>query len=205
MAQPPLNVTKHYVWDPERVDRVNVRRVKQPLVIQEPDPNWPQDFEHIKSLIEKALGPTALVISHVGSTSIPSLPAKPVIDIDLTVPDILDEQSYAPALEAAGFLFLLREPRFDEHRLFALDSPHCNLHLFAKGAAEPARHLLFRDWLLANQGDRELYAQTKREAAKVTVEKGEDVMAYNARKEGVIRQILERMFAAKGIPLENND
>lgn len=199
MAQPHLYLKKHYVWDPSKVDRVNVRRVQQPLVIQEPDPTWPQAFETIKTLIEQVLGPTALVISHVGSTSVPSLPAKPVIDIDLTVPDVLDEASYVPALEAAGFLFLLREPHFDEHRLFALDEPHCNLHIFARGSGEPARHLLFRDWLIANQEDRELYAQTKREAAQVTVAKGEDVMAYNGRKAAVLRQILGRIFASMGI------
>lgn len=199
MAQYPPDLTTHTVYDMNKVDRVGFRRVPQPLVIQEPDPSWPQEFETVKSLIEGALGPKALVISHVGSTSIPSLPAKPVIDVDLTVPDILDEAAYAPALEAAGFIFLTREPHFHEHRLFALDSPHCNLHLWAKGSAEPMRHLLFRDWLLANQDDRELYAQTKREAAKVTLEKGEDVMAYNFRKETIIRQIYERMFASMGI------
>lgn len=199
MAQYPPDITVHYVYDPNNIDRVNFRRVQQPLVIQDPDPAWLQAFETLKTLIQEALGEKALVISHVGSTGIPSLPAKPVIDIDLTVPNVLDEASYAPALEAAGFIFLTREPNFHEHRLFAFDEPHCNLHVFARGSAEPMRHLMFKEWLLEHDDERELYAQAKREAAAQTVTKGENIMAYNLRKETVIRQILERMFRAKGL------
>lgn len=198
-TQYPEDITVDYVYKPDNIDRVNVRRVQQPLVIQDADPTWAESFTKLKTLIQNALGPSALVISHVGSTSIPGLPAKPVIDIDLTVPNVLDEPSYAPALQAAGFIFLVREPGFHEHRLFAFDEPHCNLHVFATGSAEPARHLMFRDWLLEHEDERELYARAKREAAAETVDRGENIMAYNLRKEAVIRQILRRMFTAKGL------
>ncbi|KAK1515605.1 uncharacterized protein CCOS01_12803 [Colletotrichum costaricense] len=139
------------------------------------------------------------VISHVGSTSVPNLPAKDVIDIDLAVENPTDEAAYAPALEKAGFQFLLREPEWHEHRFFAMHRPFsCNLHVFKVGTAELARHLIMKEWLIEHDDDRDLYAKTKTEAAGMSNSLGETVMEYNFRKENVIRAILERAFKAKG-------
>ncbi|OLN94148.1 UPF0157 protein [Colletotrichum chlorophyti] len=127
------------------------------------------------------------------------LPAKAVIDIDLTVPDPSVEDDYVPALESVGFQFISREPEWHEHRFFAMCEPyHCNLHVFKPGTAELVRHVIMKEWLIEHDDDRELYARTKVGAADVSNSLGETVMEYNFRKETVIREILERAFRAKG-------
>ncbi|KAK2056883.1 UPF0157-domain-containing protein [Colletotrichum caudatum] len=195
----PEDVLKNYEFDPLRVQRIATRKVKLALSIEPPNPEWPAWFEKLKSLIDVALGPVALSVNHVGSTSVPKLPAKAVIDIDLAVADPTNEDAYAPALERVGFQFILREPEWHEHRFFAMYEPyHCNLHVFKEGTAELVRHIIMKEWLIANDDDRELYASTKMEAAKVSNSLGEDVMDYNLRKENVIREILQRAFKAKG-------
>ncbi|WYZ36075.1 hypothetical protein EsH8_X_000722 [Colletotrichum jinshuiense] len=193
------DILKHYEFDPSIIQRVAYRKFKPPLSIEPPNPEWPRYFEVIKSLIVGAIGPRALAITHVGSTSVPNLPAKDVIDVDLTVPNPTAEDDYVPALEAAGFQFILREPEWHEHRFFAMYEPYnCNLHVFKPGTAELERHIIMKEWLIAHDDDRDLYAKTKTEAAEVSNSLGETVMDYNLRKENVIREILERAFRAKG-------
>ncbi|EFQ36385.1 hypothetical protein CGRA01v4_13742 [Colletotrichum graminicola] len=193
------DILKNYEYDPSIVQRIATRKVNLPLAIEPPNPEWPAQFEKIKSLIDGALGPVALSVNHVGSTSVPRLPAKAVIDIDLVVADPTDKDAYAPALERVGFQFILREPEWHEHRFFAMYEPyHCNLHVFKEGTAELVRHIIMKEWLIANDDDRELYARTKMEAAEMSNSLGEEVMDYNLRKENVIREILQRAFKAKG-------
>jgi GrpB-like predicted nucleotidyltransferase (UPF0157 family) len=193
------DIVKHYEYDPTIVQRVSWRKSKVPLSIEPPNPAWPQHFQALESRISSALGPTAVSISHVGSTSVPNLPAKAVIDIDITVPDPTAEGDYVPALEAAGFQFILREPEWFEHRFFAMSEPHhCNLHVFKPGAAELVRHQIMKEWLTAHDDERELYARTKIEAAGLSNGLGETVTQYNHRKEQVIREILDRALRAKG-------
>src|SRR5215831_13086698 len=88
-----------------------------PIALAESNPEWPEQFECQARRIEAALGGCALQIEHVGSTSVPGLAAKPVIDILLVVADSADEPSYVPALEAVGFVLRIREPGWHEHRL----------------------------------------------------------------------------------------
>jgi GrpB-like predicted nucleotidyltransferase (UPF0157 family) len=182
------------------VQRVAHRTVPVPIAIVPYNPAWPAHFAEIRSIIAAALGPeTALDISHIGSTSVPDLPAKDVIDIDLTVANPTAEEQYVPALERAGFEFLLREPEWNEHRFFVMSKPyHCNLHVFKPGAAEHLRHRIMTEWLTNCKEDRDLYARTKMEAAPISAALGETQMEYNARKHQVIRDILERAFRAKG-------
>lgn len=203
---PPISaeeIVKSAFMDPTKVERIAHRSVKVPISIEPYNPEWPAHFEHVKSTIAAALGETALCISHVGSTSVPGLPAKAVLDIDLTVPDTTAEADYIPALERAGFEFLLREQWY-MHRFLVLSNPyHVNLHVFPPDSAELVRHLIMKEWLTNHEGDKQLYARTKTEAAGVSVELGEDVMQYNARKEKVILEILDRAYHAKGyLPLK---
>ena len=136
----------------------------------------------------------------MGSTSVPGLPAKPIIDVDLTVADPGCEQCYVPALVAAGFTLTIREPWFYGHRQLRVTSkPWCNVHVFGYDSPEPVRHRLFRDWLRGNADERERYAVIKRQAATDAVEAGEHVMQYNARKEQVVREIYQRAFTAMGL------
>ena len=133
-------------------------------------------------------------LEHVGSTAVPGLWAKPVIDLDLVVEDSSDEPAYVPALETAGFELVIREPAWEQHRMLRYETPRANLHVFSVGAVEPRRHRAFRDWLIADDGDRERYASLKRSLAD---EQTFDTVAdYNNRKAALIYEIYEPIFAA---------
>lgn len=137
-----------------------------PITIADYDPRWPTLFDREADRIRTALGERVIALEHVGSTSVPGLPAKPVIDIDLIVADSADEAAYVPALEDAGYRLNIREPDWYEHRCFQGPDIKLNLHVFGPGAEEHRRHLIFRDWLREHPEDRRRYAATKRELAR---------------------------------------
>lgn len=166
------------------------------IVIGEYDPAWPAWFEWDRERIAAALGPVALSIEHAGSTSVPGLPAKPIIDILLQVDDTADEATYVPPLEEAGYRLRIREPEWLEHRLLRRrGEPHdVNLHVFSPrhAAEEIARMLAFRDWLRTHEDDRNLYAATKRE---LSTRDWRYVQDYADAKGEVVQQILSRAQA----------
>jgi GrpB-like predicted nucleotidyltransferase (UPF0157 family) len=171
------------------------------VIVVDYDPRWPSWFEDDRADIVAALGERALLVEHTGSTSVPDLPAKPVIDILLLVEDTADEPSYVPALEAAGFRLRIREPNWLEHRLLRRriedGDPHdVNLHVFShQHAAEEIERILgFRDWLRTHPDDRDHYAAAKRELAKQTWKYTQN---YADAKTAVIKQI----HAKAGLPL----
>jgi len=169
------------------------------IEVTDPDPAWPRQFDGLADRIRDALGWRVLQLEHVGSTSVPGLAAKPVIDVDLTVADPGREQDYVPALEAIGFRLTIREPWWYGHRMLRAEEPPCNLHVFGFDSPELIRHRILRDWLRGNPADRDRYAATKRQAASDANAGGEHVMQYNARKQQVIREIYHRAFAAAGL------
>jgi GrpB-like predicted nucleotidyltransferase (UPF0157 family) len=136
-----------------------------PILIVDYDPVWPVLFEREAARMWPTLGDRALVIEHVGSTSVPGLAAKPCIDMLLVVPDSADEPAYVPAMEAVGYVLRIREPDWYEHRVFKGPDTNVNLHVFSPGCPEIERMLGFRDWLRSHPDDRELYERTKRELA----------------------------------------
>ena len=129
----------------------------KPIELADYDPAWPELYEREAEKIRTALGEHALGLEHAGSTSVPGLAAKPIIDIVLTVADSADEDAYVPALEAAGYELTIRERDWHEHRLLKGTDPEVNLHVFSDGCPEIALMTAFRDQLRANQADRELY------------------------------------------------
>ncbi|MBP2330196.1 GrpB-like predicted nucleotidyltransferase (UPF0157 family) [Kibdelosporangium banguiense] len=164
------------------------------VVVAEYDPRWPAWFEEEHDKIRAALGPAVVGIEHVGSTSVPGLAAKPVIDIALAVPDSSTEDAFVPALKAVGFRFHIREAEHHEHRVFyrRVEFGHdrnVNLHVYTAGCVEFDRYLVFRDWLRANDSDRLLYEKTKLELAKRDWAYVQD---YADAKTGVIQQIRDR-------------
>jgi GrpB-like predicted nucleotidyltransferase (UPF0157 family) len=169
------------------------------IEIADPDPAWRRQYDTLASRIREALGWRVLQLEHVGSTSVPELAAKPVIDIDLTVADPGREQAYVPALEVAGFRLVVREPWWYGHRVLRAGEPLCNLHVFGFDSPEPVKHRIFRDWLRGNPAERDRYATAKRQAAAAANAAGEHVMQYNARKQQVIREIYHRAFVAAGL------
>jgi GrpB-like predicted nucleotidyltransferase (UPF0157 family) len=164
--------------------------------IAEYDRSWPVQYERLAGVIRTALGPAVLGLDHVGSTAVPGLAAKPVIDVDLTVADGAAESTYVPALEACGFQLVIREPWWYGHRLLGHREPRCNLHVWSPDCPEAARHVIFRDWLRTNPDECESYLRAKRAALEHTMAAGGDVEAYNAHKQAVIRQIYGRAFTA---------
>ena len=164
-----------------------------PITLAEYNPQWPALFAREAARIRAVLGDAAVRVEHVGSTSVPGLAAKPIIDILLAVPDSADEQTYAPALEAAGYVLRIREPDWFEHRLFTGPDTTINLHVFTVGAAEIDRMLLFRDWLRANDADRDAYLQVKRDLAR---RPWQHVQHYADSKTAIVQQIMARARAA---------
>lgn len=129
------------------------------------DPAWPGLFEREAARVRAALGARVLGLEHVGSTSVPGLAAKPVVDVVLAVASSADEAAYAPALEAAGYVLRIREPEWHEHRMFKGPDTNVNLHVFTVGSPEIRRMVVFRDWLRAHPEDRERYEAVKRALA----------------------------------------
>jgi len=163
-----------------------------PVVLVEYDPDWPRLYAHEDARIRAALGDTAVQVEHAGSTSIPGIAAKPVIDIVLVVPDSADEPAYVPALEAAGYRLRIREPDWFEHRVLKDVDPSVNLHVFSPACPEVERMLRFRDHLRRDAADRELYERTKRELAG---REWKYVQHYADAKSEVVEAILARALA----------
>lgn len=132
---------------------------RREIVVVPYDPAWPERFEAEKRRIVAALGPVARRVDHIGSTSVPGLAAKPIVDIDLSVPDPDDEAAYLPALERAGYRLRVREPG---HRMVRTPELDVHVHVCAEGSDWERRLLLFRDRLRADEADREAYAALKR-------------------------------------------
>jgi GrpB-like predicted nucleotidyltransferase (UPF0157 family) len=176
----------------EELQRLTVGEIKPhnaPIVLLEYDPEWPRLFARAAERIRAVLGERALRVEHVGSTSVPGLIAKPIIDVLLVVPDSGDEASYVPVMEAAGYVLRIREPDWFEHRLFKGPDTNINLHVFSIGASEIDRMLRFRDRLRASDADREHYARTKRELSQRT---WRHVQHYADAKTQVVEEIMGR-------------
>jgi GrpB-like predicted nucleotidyltransferase (UPF0157 family) len=159
------------------------------VVIVDYDDAWPARFEHERRKIERALGLAAIAVDHVGSTSVPGLGAKSIIDLCLTVSDSSDESSYLPALEAAGYELRVREPEWHEHRMLRTPERDVHLHVFSNGSSEIDRMLVFRDWLRSHPGDRELYESTKRALAR---QEWATMQDYADAKTSVVDEIMTR-------------
>jgi len=140
-------------------------RGRGPFAIYNYDPEWPNKFQAHARIIKAALGDAALRIEHVGSTSVPGLGAKPIIDILLVVADSTHESIYLPQLEAAGYVLRMRDPDWNEHRMVRTPEKDVHIHIYSAGCAEIQRNLMFRDRLRRNIDDRRRYEQTKRELA----------------------------------------
>jgi GrpB-like predicted nucleotidyltransferase (UPF0157 family) len=168
-------------------------RVDGPVRLAEPDPRWPAQYAREEERIRSALGPRAVQVEHVGSTSVPGLAAKPVIDIVLCVTDSADEAGYVPDLEAAGYALQFREPDWYEHRFLRDHDPDVQVHVFTVGSAEVRRMLLFRDRLRTRGDERELYQRTKRELA---ARRWDYIQDYADAKSSVVEAIISRAQAA---------
>lgn len=160
---------------------------KREIIIADYDPAWPGKFERHRRVIAGALGATALRIEHIGSTSVPGLAAKPIVDILVVVKDSAGEPTYRPQLEAAGYVLRVREPEWNEHRMLRTPEKDIHVHVYSAGCPEIYRNLGFRDHLRTHALDRQRYEHTKRALAQLD---WPDMNAYAAAKTEVIESIL---------------
>jgi GrpB-like predicted nucleotidyltransferase (UPF0157 family) len=151
------------------------------------DPHWPEMFELHAAKIRRALGEVALRIEHIGSTSVPGLAAKPIVDMLLFVADSRDEGAYLAKLEAVGYVLRVREPDWFEHRMFRTPDRDVHVHVFSLGCSEIERHLIFRDRLRTNAEDRQRYEDTKR---RLAAQDWPDVNFYADAKSEVVEAII---------------
>ena len=168
------------------------RRVDGPIHLAAYDPDWPVLYEREATRVRAILGDRVRLLEHVGSTSVPGLAAKPIIDILLAVADSADEPAYVPSMEAGGYVVRIREPDWHEHRLFKGPDTDINLHTFSDRSSEIGRMLAFRDRLRSRDDERERYLRTKRElAARHWVY----VQDYADAKGEVVETIIARALA----------
>jgi GrpB-like predicted nucleotidyltransferase (UPF0157 family) len=159
------------------------------------DPRWPDLFRREADRIRAALGERVLLLEHIGSTSVPGLAAKPIVDILLVVPDPSDEPAYLPDLEAAGYVLVIREPEWFQHRCLKGPDTNINLHVHPPDSPEVERNLLFRERLRAFPEDRARYQRVKRQLAE---RDWTYVQEYADAKSEVVEDIIARARAAAG-------
>jgi GrpB-like predicted nucleotidyltransferase (UPF0157 family) len=177
-----------------RVTIGQVRPLDAPVTLAEYEPAWPERYTAHASVIRQALGDAVSLVEHVGSTSVPGLVAKPIIDIVLAVADSADEAAYVAALEAQGYALRIREPEWYEHRMLEGADADVNVHVFSTGCPEIDRMLLFRDRLRADSVERERYAAVKRELAS---QRWHHMQHYADAKTAVVNEIVARARAAR--------
>ena len=173
------------------------RRVDGPIHLADYDPAWPELYAREAARVRDLLGDRVHLLEHVGSTSVPGLPAKPIIDMLLVVADSADEHAYVPSMEAGGYAVRIREPDWHEHRVFKGPDTDINLHTFSVGSSEIERMLAFRDRLRTHVDERERYLTTKRELA------GRHwvyVQDYADAKGEVVEGIIERALSERDGP-----
>jgi GrpB-like predicted nucleotidyltransferase (UPF0157 family) len=164
------------------------------IQLNEYSAEWPALFIREAERVRATLGDRVLMLEHAGSTAVPGLAAKPIIDVLLAVADSDDEAAYVRALESAGYVLHIREPEWHQHRMFKGPDTDINLHVYSFGCPEMDKMIMFRDWLRSNDADRELYERTKRELAKQT---WKYVQNYADAKTSVVEEIVARAQAGR--------
>jgi GrpB-like predicted nucleotidyltransferase (UPF0157 family) len=162
------------------------------LELHSPDERWADIFLDHRRRIREALSGADIEIEHIGSTSVPGLAAKPIVDIVVTVEDITAEEDYLHALLAAGYELRVREPG---HRLVRTPAHDVHVHVFERDHPAVDEYLLFRDHLRSDADDRALYESTKRTLLST---RWDDMNDYTKAKTDVILAIKERAREARG-------
>jgi GrpB-like predicted nucleotidyltransferase (UPF0157 family) len=171
--------------DVDDVDLIGGIEVRE-LEVVAYDDEWPVTFAAHRERLHEALRTASVDIEHIGSTSVPGLAAKPIIDIVVAVDDITAEEDYLPPLLGAGYVLRVREPG---HRLVRTPVRDVHVHILQKDDSAVEKYLVFRDRLRADADDRTLYERTK----QALIDQGfTDMNAYSDAKTDVITAIMTR-------------
>jgi GrpB-like predicted nucleotidyltransferase (UPF0157 family) len=168
--------------------------LSKPIVIRDYDPQWPQLFAIEERLLWQALSASAVQIEHIGSTSVPGLAAKPIIDISVAVRDLAEVSACVGALAEMGYVEVSINPLF-QRRLFSKGSYNegtHHLHFTMHGSAMWAEPLLFRDYLRAHPAAAAWYQQVKRASA---TKHQNDLNGYHDEKAGCVETLMEQARA----------
>jgi GrpB-like predicted nucleotidyltransferase (UPF0157 family) len=158
-----------------------------PIEVVSYDPRWPGKYKRMRQRLVQALGPLAVQVEHVGSTAVPGLAAKPIIDIQVSVPDVEDEDAYRAAIESCGFALRYREAG---HRYFRPPPGRpreYQVHVCTVGSRWEREHLLFRDFLRTHAEEAARYEAIKYDVAG---HHRDDRIAYMDAKGPMITQLL---------------
>ena len=170
------------------------------VVIANYDPEWPRLYEEEKHRLRSALGPATGSIEHMGSTSVPGLGAKPIIDIMVGVRDMAEADHFQRRLEPAGYLDVTPEPGETEW-FYCLGRGtrelYYHVHLVVEGSGHWRRQLAFRDHLRWNPALAAEYEELKRRLAD---RHGEDREGYTEAKAGFITRVLAKLGLALDEP-----
>lgn len=164
-------------------------RERRAIVLVPHDPAWSDRAAAIRAALAGALAGVAVRIEHVGSTAVPGLDAKPIVDLQVAVADPGDEATLTPAMAAQGLELRVREPG---HRMYRTPAHDVHVHVWVAGSDHERRHLVFRDWLRRSPADRARYAAVKHELA---AREWEEMNDYAQAKGAVIAQITVRAEA----------
>jgi len=163
------------------------------IIVCDYNGEWPRQFQDIGSRLRSSLGEAALRIDHIGSTAVPGLAAKPIVDVQVSVRRLEPIEAYKAALEAAGFVHRADNPDLTK-RYFREKpgSPRTHIHVREDGSWSQQCALLFRDYLRAHPDACAEYATAKRKFAAAF---RDDRTAYVEAKEPVVWAILRRASA----------
>jgi GrpB-like predicted nucleotidyltransferase (UPF0157 family) len=169
-----------------------------PITFSEYDAAWPLLYEREEQRIRSLLGDRVVRIEHTGSTAVPGLAAKPIIDITMTVADVTDEPAWVDDLVAGGYRQVIRErePEWWDHAVLKGPDTNVNLHVFSAGCTELDRMVGFRDWLRSHDDDRDRYESTKR--ALIARE-----WAYVQENADQKTEVVEQIAARAGLPAKH--
>lgn len=163
---------------------------REPIELCQHSPEWAQEFAEIGRTIRHSLGPIALRIDHIGSTSIPRLDAKPIIDIQISVAALEPIKSFQRPLEQLGYRWRSDNP--DKTKRYFRETPpmrRTHIHVRKLGSWHQQAPLLFRDYLRVHRSDCEKYGAVKRELARRF---HHDRKQYTSSKSDIVWEILER-------------
>jgi len=162
--------------------------MKERIVIEPFDPNWSVHYEALRTKLLMALGDVAIGIEHIGSTAIPDMPAKPIIDIDVIIESAADLPAAIARLSGIGYLY---EGDLGIVGRYAFKAPASDpahhLYVCAKNDPELQRHLMFRNYLRKHPELARSYGELKRRAAQ---QAGSDRVAYADAKRFFVEGIL---------------
>jgi len=164
--------------------------MSDPVIIAPYDPEWPRLFAQLGARLREALGPVALRIDHIGSTSVPGMAAKPVIDVQISVASFEPLEAFKTPLEGLGFVHRADNPELTKRYFREMPGQRrTHIHVRLAGSWSEQFALLFRDYMRTHDEDCRRYEGIKRQLAE---QYGDDRQGYTEAKEPYLWEIMKK-------------